>query len=546
MKKIILFLFIGMLAISACKKEDVQQVIDELATGWLGTDESDKVPENVDVTVDTNLPSSYDLTPHMPPIGDQGQYGTCVAWAVGYNFMTAIEGLDKGLSASQLASKSNQISPKDLFLAIPDSYKGASDCNGTNFDNALDVLQQRGAASMATVPYGTLSSCSQSNSQASWTSEAANHKIKYYRKIDQSVNAVRQQIASKVPVICGVIVQNEFYNVNSDDVFSGGSGGASGQHGYHAMCVVGYDDNKGPNGAFKVVNSWATVWGAQGFVWVDYNYFISQFVFDNNLYIADNQQGDNNVPPAPDPTVTGVDLAMWIEGDLPTGSGTTERKLTFNLYNVGNAPAPPSKDWSLYYIYYNAYDANDYGLILADDFTDNDANIPSGYFDCPTDNQCTINETLQAGSNFSQMLFANDDGIAQTYYMPDITGYYYLVAVADIGDVFTESDEQNNVYYTTEQDPIYFENGYGFGNSGDDRDNTFKFEPSIPFRADLLHGSKYNTAVNAKNNNAYTFGEIKRLLKRERANGGFQRKIQDYKARVAAHGGNPGLSSAKQ
>jgi hypothetical protein len=42
--------------------------------------------------------------------------------------------------------------------------------------------------------------------------------------------------------------------------------------GYHAMCVIGYDDEK-YGGAFEVQNSWGTDWGNNGYIWITYNDF---------------------------------------------------------------------------------------------------------------------------------------------------------------------------------------------------------------------------------------------------------------------------------
>ncbi len=41
----------------------------------------------------------------------------------------------------------------------------------------------------------------------------------------------------------------------------------------HAMCLVGYDDNKF-GGAFEVMNSWGTDFGDNGFIWIKYDDFI--------------------------------------------------------------------------------------------------------------------------------------------------------------------------------------------------------------------------------------------------------------------------------
>ena len=87
------------------------------ALGWLAEDENtDEIEDDVNLgfTLNSdNLPSSVDLKPYFPPIGDQGQYGTCVAWAVGYNHKSFLEAKENG---DTYYSDQNKIfSPKDLF-----------------------------------------------------------------------------------------------------------------------------------------------------------------------------------------------------------------------------------------------------------------------------------------------------------------------------------------------------------------------------------------------------------------------------------------------
>ncbi len=40
--------------------------------------------------------------------------------------------------------------------------------------------------------------------------------------------------------------------------------------GQHAVLLVGWDDNRGPHGAWKIKNTWGPKWGEQGFIWLAY------------------------------------------------------------------------------------------------------------------------------------------------------------------------------------------------------------------------------------------------------------------------------------
>ncbi len=379
---------------------------ESYGTGLTNEDDMSKVPETTNFGFGSdNLPASYNIVDKFPPIGNQGKYGTCVGWAVGYNGKTVINGIEKGYNSSDLSNANKQFSPKDLFLAVEDSKKGEN-CGGTNFDIALQIMQDRGVATLQTVPYDNLGNCSQSNLDPSWAQEAANYKIKYWRKVDGDVNAIKKNISQNVPVIFGAKLADNFMTHKTDEVISSATSyDQVGQHAYHAMIIAGYDDNKGPNGAFRIVNSWGTGWGASGYGWIDYNFFFSNFLMgtgtDRTLFIAFNGDGDNNPPdPDPNPNTSGVDLVPWVFGDYSTDSWDwpTERQLEFNIYNIGDAAAPSSADWSYYHIYYNAFNADDYGVIFYDQFN---TSIEENTYDCPTEWNCIFNIPIPAGDNFA-------------------------------------------------------------------------------------------------------------------------------------------------
>jgi len=543
-QKFALFLFMFSIVLaSGCKKDDPNTpdpkpdpgdtTSTSYSLGWFGTDDPSQVPSSTNFGFGSgSVPASYSLIDKFPPIGDQGQYGTCVAWAVAYNTKTTINGIAKGYGASDLASANKQFSPRDLFTAIDDANKGEN-CGGTNFNFALDVVQNRGVATMATAPYTTnLGTCSKSTLDPAWTQEAAGFKIKWWRKIDKSITAIKENISQNVPIVFGAKLADNFMSHNSDEVITSATSYDNvGQHAYHAMVIAGYDDNKGPNGALRCVNSWGTSWGGNGYFWVDYNFFMNEFLSslsnETNLYIAANGDSDTNPPDDVDPNVTGVDLIPWVFDDWSTQNWDwpTERKIDFNIYNAGNASANASADWAYYYIYYSAFDANDYGVIFYDQFN---TSIPENTYDCPNDWNCIFNIPIPAGDNFANYAWG-DYYVERTYYMPQITGYYYLLCIADAEDKFQEQDELNNLFYTT-VDPVHFQNGMEYKSSDK---SPFTFKNDVAFSKENIKQSKFNSAVTQKFRNAYTPEEMIEFFKKEKESGRIDQKVDEYIQRNA-------------
>lgn len=509
-----------MIFVSACSKDDDTQPDrsdSDPSLGWTGEDDTSKIPSNLNFGTNGSYPESFDLSEYFPPIGDQGQYGTCVAWAAGYNAKSAVEAIELDKSASDLSQSQHQISPSDLFTAIPNDLKG-SGCNGTNFTSALDVLQSRGAASLDVAPYGNQLECSQSNLPNNWTSDAQNHTIEYYRKIDVSIEAIKKELYKKQPVVCGAKLSDNFMTWNSSAVITSGTGFDNvGQHAYHAMVICGWDDNKGPSGALRIINSWSDQWADNGYVWVDYNYFIQEFSFGGNLFVMRN--GQSNTEPNENPTSQGVDLAPWVFQDVSIYNQTgnpTDRLIEFNIYNIGNEPALAADNWSVYYIYYNAFDANDYGVLFYDEFN---TSVQKNSFNCPEPNHCIINVDIPPGSNFGQVGWGTES-LQRSYNVPQsLTGYYYLVVLADANDGYRESDENNNLFYTTQQYPKYFE--FGFSESGEPGPFHPAYSFSIKNQEDVDHSSEHSSryANHSRNQNAYTPQEILNFIRSEKKSG---------------------------
>lgn len=524
-------------SMSSCKKDPVVPKNNDLplSTGWLGSDDLDSIPSDINIGFgNANLPSKVDLTQRFPPIGDQGSYGTCVSWAVAYNLKTALEAIDKNLKTNDLSSASRQFSPKDLYLAIPDQSK--SGCNGTNFEPALDILLQRGVATMQTSPYTNLGNCSRSLLDPGAATEAGKNKILNYRKIEGKVQTIKTYLAESRPVVFGAFTGRNFMTWRNDAVYTGHDALNTGQHGRHAMVVMGYDDSKGTRGAFRVVNSWGPTWGDSGFIWVDYEFFISKD-FLLGAFVASNKQADfdpkdNDVPP----TAGNFDLIPWNVGDYPNqqGGSSRDRTLYYNVYNIGKSTLPSSQRWNISYVYYNAFNANDAGILLYDYYTDemgskgqsgplnsgghglagnwwNNIDVPSGQ---------GVAEAASGSSYFEW-----------NYTMPNLSGYYYLVVIADAFRNVNESNESNNYYFLTNQygGPLYFQNGVfqGLQDNGDTRSARPAYQ--VPDAQAVL---KTPAEISPDMANAYTPAEIMKMIQAKKSRGEWVGRAQTNSVKI--------------
>ncbi len=512
--------------------EDPEPGDTEFAFGWTGTDDPETIPSNIFLGFgNANLPTSHSIVNRLPPIGDQGQYGTCVTWAAGYNLKTTLNAMDNNWTTADLSNPNRQASAKDLFLAIPANLRGAN-CSGTNFEPAFQQMIDRGVATLATAPYTSLGNCTQSP-DATATQEAANNRLSNFRKINMDIAEIKTYISQNRPVVFGAKLSDNFMTWRSDQVITSHSTFDNvGQHAYHAMMIVGYDDSKGPNGAFRVVNSWGNNWGDTGFIWIDYQFMVSA-QFGMMGFVATNGQSENFDPVDPPVEPTGDhDLVPWNVTDDRNQSSDSQRsrRMRYNVYNIGSKSVTANARWNICYIYYNAFNAQDFGIILYDEYTDQygtlgqNGELSSGGYGESGNWWNHINLPPQTG--VAEVLF-NSSNIAWTYTMPSITGFYYLVCIADAFDAVSETDEANNYYFLTDDSgwPLFIQNGVVQANIFGKSQLKAGTTPTPDAGTRLVQPRQFE-----KQRNAYSTEEISDMITTMKKNGVLKQKIQQYQS----------------
>lgn len=221
---------------------------------------TDGFPSSWDNTTDK---SDYGMiSGFLPPIGDQGQLGSCVAWGTGYAMSTAVSVLS-GNSHRPLTADS-QASPADLYAKL--LLMEQQGCGqGTYVKHALDILVKEGVASMALKPYAPNACTVPSN--------GGPFMLGSYTIIDPTdIDGMRLAVLNQRIVAIGMQAYPDFEalrGVSATTVYSHPASDTTCGQG-HCIAVTAYDDNLN---AFKIMNSWRTDWGSQGSMWISYDTF---------------------------------------------------------------------------------------------------------------------------------------------------------------------------------------------------------------------------------------------------------------------------------
>lgn len=179
------------------------------------------------------------------PVKDQSSCGSCVSFGVVATIEARINIICKR------ANLNKNLSEAHLF------YCGCGNCCGTgwNFAPALDFCKNTGVGLEASFPYTP-------GNQPCKSGVTSYLKITNWTSV-LTVADRKNVIATKGPVVGGMAVYSDFFSYKSG-VYRHVTGGLSG---YHAISVVGYDDDLK---CWICKNSWGTGWGDNGWFKIGY------------------------------------------------------------------------------------------------------------------------------------------------------------------------------------------------------------------------------------------------------------------------------------
>lgn len=204
-----------------------------------------------------------DLRHHCPPVYNQGGLGSCTA--------NAIAGL---YEFDEMQEKEPKIfTPSRLFIYYNERVmEGTVNVdNGAEIRNGMKTINSVGVCPEVNWPY--TESAFAKKPPAKLYALAKKHKCVQYKRLNQSVDQLKQCLIEGFPFVFGMMVFPEFESVEvaNTGVLPMPAAGAQPIGGHAVMCV-GFDEIKK---IFIVRNSWGVEWGDHGYFYMPYAYMLS-------------------------------------------------------------------------------------------------------------------------------------------------------------------------------------------------------------------------------------------------------------------------------
>ncbi len=216
----------------------------------------------------TKLPTRHSLKQYCGVVRDQLTSGFCHSFA-GAEIKNIQEAIETG--------GVYDMSPLALAREVKKDDPFPND-EGSDLVSVCKALQKFGTCKEVYYPFekykiGSL------NFPSDYTSTKAPYFYKTfnYARV-ATVPEMKQAISMNKPVIFAVNVAQSIYNTKEYIKLPYGTGNMI--IGFHAMVIVGYDDDiiyDGQKGHFLIKNSWGTDWGMDGYAWFPYSYFTSTY-----------------------------------------------------------------------------------------------------------------------------------------------------------------------------------------------------------------------------------------------------------------------------
>lgn len=204
------------------------------------------------------LPAFVDLRPHLTPIEDQGDVGSCTANALA----GALEYLEKRVNGEEA-----RVSRLFIYWNERDFEGNTSEDHGAALSDGIKALKEDGACTEEMWRYDKHLVFEKPHENA--YDEAADHTIDEAHRVKIDLHDMRHCLAEGYPFVFGLQIYDAFQEDGAHGRIRTPDPDAHQHCGGHAMLCVGYSD---ADQMFLVRNSWGPDWGDRGYCYVPYDY----------------------------------------------------------------------------------------------------------------------------------------------------------------------------------------------------------------------------------------------------------------------------------
>ncbi len=215
---------------------------------------------------DYNMPRSASLKKYCPTPRDQGSTGTCTAWASAYAGRTILMAQRRNWNGFQSVTP-YAYSPSYVYNQIrltPDCTKG------TYIVDAMHLLKMKGVTQLDQFGF----ECARTATLTDHLKARDNVILDYKRLFPYTggvksavLPSVKKSLSENKPVIISIKCFGSWDQAKGVWIPSASLNDVD--KGYHAVTVVGYDDQM-YGGAVEIMNSWGAKWCNNGFMWMRY------------------------------------------------------------------------------------------------------------------------------------------------------------------------------------------------------------------------------------------------------------------------------------
>lgn len=220
------------------------------------------------------LPTSVDLRPFDSKVENQNLLSSCVAVAL----TTAYEVMIKVYYPQQF----KELSSLFVYYHTRLFFDEIEWDLGSYLRDGLKSAKHYGLCSEELWPYLTENLTRQPPPPC--YVDAAKRTITNYTILFNN-NEIREALAGKQPVILGMEMFTGFNDITKDNNVINLPGAVTVSLGYHAVVIMGYDDQ---TQRFLIKNSWGENWGDRGYAWLPYDY-VTSYGLERWCFDIDNQ-----------------------------------------------------------------------------------------------------------------------------------------------------------------------------------------------------------------------------------------------------------------